>query len=415
MPYALQARWIVPVDRPPIAGGIVSVADGRIVALGENVSGRPPTDLGDVALLPGLVNAHTHLEFSLLERPLGTPRMPFADWIREVIAWRRALAEQLAGEAQGIQAYRRKAIAAGLAESRQAGVVAIGEIAMPGCGVDAYTLVPEVSVTALLELLSTAEERVAALLELAEAHIAAATAAGVRAGLSPHATYTVHPQLLRRCCALSAAEQIPVAMHIAESRPELELLASQSGPLVELLIQLGAWRGAALPPAVRPMDFLETLQNAHRALVIHGHYLDEEEIELIAARREQMSVVYCPRTHAYFGHDPYPLRRMLHAGVRVAVGTDSRASNPDLSILAELRQIAAGQGSPTSAEILKMGTLAAAEALGIDSDYGSIAVGKKAQFVVAPILERRKDPAEQVLRLETPVFPWPPVRRSSAS
>ena len=410
MTYALQARWIVPIDRPPMEGGIVTVADGKIVAVGENISGRPPTDLGDVALLPGFVNAHTHLEFSLLERPLGSPGMPFPDWIREVIAWRRSREEQLAAEAEGIQAYRRKAIAAGLAESRKAGVVAIGEIAMPGCGIDAYAQVPEVSVVALLELLSTAEERVTPLIELAEAHLAAANAAGVRAGLSPHATYSVHPQLLRRTCALSAAEQIPVAMHIAESRPELELLASHRGPLMELLSQLGAWRAAALPPAARPMDFLESLQNAHRAVVIHGNYLDEDEIELIAARREQMSVVYCPRTHAFFGHDPYPLRQMLRAGVRVAVGTDSRASNPDLSILAELRHIASSQARPSGAEILKMGTLSAAEALGIDADYGSITPGKNAQFVAVPIFNRRLVPVEQVLRDDIPAYPWPPTQ-----
>src|SRR5688572_12425438 len=98
-PYALQARWLVPVDRPPIAGGIITVADGRIAAVGENTSGRPPTDLGDVALLPGFVNAHTHLEFSLLDAPLGTPHMAFPDWIAEVVAWRRRLAEEFTGNA----------------------------------------------------------------------------------------------------------------------------------------------------------------------------------------------------------------------------------------------------------------------------------------------------------------------------
>jgi len=88
-PVALRARWVFPVTRPPIDGGLVTVGGGRILAVGQNTSGQPPRDLGDVALLPGLVNAHTHLEFSQLQQPLGQPGMGFADWIRCVIEWRR--------------------------------------------------------------------------------------------------------------------------------------------------------------------------------------------------------------------------------------------------------------------------------------------------------------------------------------
>jgi cytosine/adenosine deaminase-related metal-dependent hydrolase len=165
-----------------------------------------------------------------------------------------------------------------------------------------------------------------------------------------------------------------------------------------------------MPTGARPLDYLETLQNAHRALVIHGNFLTSEEIEFIGARRDRMSVVYCPRTHAYFRRWLYPLAEMLRAGVRIAVGTDSRASNPDLSILAELRHIASRTPRPGPAEILKLGTLAAAEALGIDADYGSIAVGKRAQFVALPIIERRRDPCRQVLEHEMPPLPWPPAQ-----
>src|SRR5262245_43161177 len=87
--FAIRARWVYPVDRPPIDGGIVTIAAGRIVAVGENTSGQPPHDLGDVALIPGLMNAHTHLEFSLLRQPLGRPGTPFAKWIRQVIEFLR--------------------------------------------------------------------------------------------------------------------------------------------------------------------------------------------------------------------------------------------------------------------------------------------------------------------------------------
>src|SRR5687768_13336260 len=131
-PRALRARWVVPIDRPPIDGGLVTLAGGQIVAVGENQSGRPPIDLGDVALLPGLVNAHTHLEFSLLDCPLGQPGMAFPAWIGSVIEHRRAKTKSLMIETDGFQRFRRRAAEKGLAELRAAGTAAVGEIATPG-------------------------------------------------------------------------------------------------------------------------------------------------------------------------------------------------------------------------------------------------------------------------------------------
>jgi cytosine/adenosine deaminase-related metal-dependent hydrolase len=125
---------------------------------------------------------------------------------------------------------------------------------------------------------------------------------GLRPGLSPHAPYTVSPQIVQSVCQLSAAERFPVAMHLAESREELELLATHRGRLVEVLQSLSAWHPEALPMGLRPLDYLQWLATAQRALVIHGNYLASDEIEFLAGHHEQMSVVYCPRTHAYFAH-----------------------------------------------------------------------------------------------------------------
>src|SRR5205823_8486807 len=135
----------------------------------------------------------------------------------------------------------------------------------------------------------------------------------------------------------------------------------------------------------RPLDYLQTLATAHRALVIHGNYLAADEIQLLAAHRDCMSVVYCPRTHAYFGHEHYPLEAMLAAGVRVAVGTDSRASNPDLRLFEELREIARRHSAVSPEAVLQMGTLAGAEALGIAHEYGSITPGKRARLAVVTL------------------------------
>jgi aminodeoxyfutalosine deaminase len=370
---AYRARWVVPIDQPPLAGGIVTILGDRITAVGKNDSGQPPHDLGDVALLPGLVNAHTHLEFSLLQQPLGHEGISFADWIGEVVKYRRECgAEQ-----------PRTAVQKGLTESWNAGVVAIGEIATPGSVVEKIIVHEPVSVVAFLELLGLGSERVEPLLQMAQLHLKTLRD-GIFPALSPHAPYTVHPDLLRAACQLSSSHQVPLAMHLAETRDELELLAVHAGPLVEVLQSLNAWRPEVLPKDLRPLDYLHTLATATRALVIHGNYLTRDEIEFLATH-ECLSLVYCPRTHAYFRHDPYPLPKMLTAGVRVAVGTDSRASNPDLCLFEELRHIAHHHPAVPPEQILRMGTLAGAQSLGFAERLGTIAPGKSACLTVVPL------------------------------
>jgi cytosine/adenosine deaminase-related metal-dependent hydrolase len=196
---------------------------------------------------------------------------------------------------------------------------------------------------------------------------------------------------MRKVCELSAQERFPVAMHLAESLAELELLASQSGPLVEQLQSMKAWHPGAIPRGIQPRNYLELLASAHRALVIHGNFLNDGDWQLLASRRDRMSVVYCPRTNSYFRHGRYPLAEMLAAGVRVAIGTDSLATNPDLSLLAELRHIAREHPAVPPEEVLNLGTLAGAKALGLGDRLGSIAPGKEASLVVVS-LDSAADP-----------------------
>ncbi len=186
----------------------------------------------------------------------------------------------------------------------------------------------------------------------------------VRLGVSPHAPYTVHPEFLTLCVRKAWEKKIPLAHHLAESREELMLLRAGCGPFVKLLQDFDAWDPDAIPFGSRPLDYLMSLANSHRALVIHGNYLDDDEIGFLAAHAEKMSIVYCPRTHAYFQHDPYPLAKMIAAGVNVAIGTDSRASNPDLSVLADMRFAAKQHPLVPLATLLRMITSNAAKALG---------------------------------------------------
>ncbi len=382
-PFALKARYLFPIEGPPIPDGELTMADGRIVAVGENVSGSPPRDLGNVALLPGLINAHTHLEFSDLSAPLGQPGVAFADWIASIVSRRR---EQSA--AADWPQLRYRAVERGLGEVERTGTVAVGEIAPPGWPEATFQARP-VDGTVFLELLGLAQERVEPLLAQAAEHAAGAAAQTKwRAGLSPHAPYTVHPELLARMCPLCRQYRVPLAMHLAETREELELLQSGSGLLVPMLQSFNAWHPDAIPRGSRPLDYLRIMAQSHRALVVHGNYLAPDEIAFLGARTARMSVVYCPRTHAYFGHEPYPLPSLLAAGVNVAIGTDSRASNPDLSLWEELRYIHQHFGGLAPADVLRMGTINGAVALGVDADFGSLTPGKSARLAVVPLPDR---------------------------
>lgn len=382
------ARWVFPGDAPPIPWGRVIVEGGRIVSIDQH-SARPDAILlPECALLPGLVNAHTHLEFSDLARPMGDAGGSFSRWLRDVIAVRRQEAEQRGAVPEVVKAEKSAAVAKGEQESRSLHVRLVGEIATPG-GPQEYWQsqttenLPDASllqVTAFLELLGLSPERQPALLELAEQYLSSmASRQGpvrILPGLSPHAPYTISIEFLSQLCQLATKYNVPVAMHLAESWEELELLRSHSGELTELLRMLGAWYPGAVPRGLEPHDFLAVLATAPRALVVHGNFLTTEDWKFLAEHRERMSVVYCPRTHAYFSHGPYPLREMLTSSVRVALGTDSRASNPNLSLWEEMQYVARQHPQVSAEEVLRAGTLSGAEGLGLERDFGTITVGK---------------------------------------
>ncbi len=411
--FVLRARYVFPVAGDPVPDGLLAVERGRIAWLGASParpSGRWPRvqDLGNVAILPGLVNAHSHLDFSDLSSRLGDRGISLPDWIRQAIAYR------------GRTPDLRHAVACGLRESLSCGVTLLGDIVQPGCAAgdagvppasstgpqDACVITP--SLTALIELIAPTGQRVTEAIELARTHLRThrpdADASGWEPGLAPHAPYSVHPSLLTTVVEISAAERAPVAMHLAESAEELELLRHGTGPMRNLLEELGAGDAAAIPGGSRPIDYLRLLAKADRALVIHGNYLDGEEIALLAASAARMAAVYCPRSHDWFAHRAYPLQQMLAAGVLVALGTDGRGSSPDLSILAEMRFAAGGHPGVRYGVILTMGTLAGARALGREREAGSLEPGKRADLAVVALPDRdAADPHELLFESDGPV------------
>jgi cytosine/adenosine deaminase-related metal-dependent hydrolase len=365
-PLELRARYIFPVSGPPIVGGAITIVGQRLAAVLQTASSRA-VDLGDVAIIPGLVNAHTHLEFSSLDAPLGHSGMEFTDWIRNVIAHRRA-SPPPAG-----------AIAQGAAECIRAGTTALGEISTQHHFSNAE--LPSVDLTDFAEVICLDRGRIMEVVGATRSKLESSRPADHhRPGISPHAPYTVHVELLDRLVDLAAKRGAPLAMHLAESPAELELLATGGGPFRTLLEEVGVWQPGAIAEQARPLDYLQVLARAPRSLVVHGNYLDAEEIELLAGHRERMAVVYCPRTHAFFGHPRHPLPKLLQAGARVALGTDGRSSNPDLSLLAELRFAAGRFAGIAPRQFLRMATLDGAAALGIDDWTGSLEAGKFADL-----------------------------------
>ena len=170
------------------------------------------------------------------------------------------------------------------------------------------------------------------------------------------------------------------------------LLRAGRGPFVQLLEDFDAWDPDAIPFGSRPLDYLMTLAKSHRAMVIHGNYLDDDEIGFLAAHAENMAVVYCPRTHAYFQHDPYPLGKMIAAGANVAIGTDSRASNPDLSVLADMRFAATQHPFDSAGDAAANDHRQCRESAGRDDEIGTITPGKLADLAIMQL--PRHDAAE---------------------
>ena len=362
--YSLRAALLFPIHKPPKEDVWVNVRDGQITSIGP-AEEKVRYDPGDCAVLPGLVNAHAHLEFSDLETPLGKGEMPLAEWIGEVLAWRTSR--------ERTTTHQR--VTEGISQSVAAGVIAIADIVSEK---ESFTDTP-LYYRAFQELIATNDEQVAIAIEKIHSFDAEKNESS-QYGLSPHAPYSVAKPIWEKVVARASASNVPLAVHLAETRDELIFLATGEGRFDELLRKRGVHDFA--PAGKDPLSFLKILAAAPNTLIAHGNYLRDEEIKFLAHHNDRFTVVYCPRTHAYFGHDPYPLESMLDAGVQVAIGTDGRGSNPDLSLWREMQHIAQTHPAVSGEAILQMGTLAGACGLGLADRIGTLKSGKEASLAV---------------------------------
>lgn len=354
----LSARWIVPVTSEPIHGGWVKIENGQVVAIGSGPAPGPSQNLGDVAVLPGLVNAHTHLEFSDCTGTVGVPGITLPEWIGQVVSTRQA----------ADVTRRSEAIEIGLRELASTGTCLVGEITTLPCGYPADT--HGIDLVSFAEVLGLSSDRGKERLEVAKTYLGL----DPHSGVSPHAPYSTSLETLEACLQLATNEHRSLAMHVAESPYERELLQTGTGPFAEALQSMGVWRDDMFPWPQNPfLSLIERLAQAPRALLVHANDLNETEIAKLA-QYPQMTVVYCPRTHHFFKYDRHPVAKMLSLGVRVALGTDSKASNPDLNLWRETQFLWQHRIDIDPQSVLQMATWSGSQALG-RNDLGCIRPG----------------------------------------
>lgn len=400
---SLRARYVFPVEGPPIADGVVAVDGGRIEWVGPARERAADLNLGNMAIIPGLVNAHTHLELSRM--PGDVPPAPGASqdevaWLREVTLRRisGAWAPSYAGNVER-----------NLAASIEVGTTLVADITTAGASWGAIAAAPTRAVV-FAEVIGLKRHR--GLQTSGEAWKWLGTidhegqvAANARPGLSPHAPYSTAGWLYHN----AAGSRLPLTTHLAEMPEELRLLEHRDGPLRAFLEEIGAWDDDWDPIGPRPADYIRKgeLRDADW-LVAHGTYIQPSDFwqfrPQASSNGRRVAVAFCPRTNARFGHHAHPYRALLEKGAIVCLGTDSLASSPTLSVLDEMRFLHASDDSLSGELILTMGTLFGAWALRAETAAGSLRPGKSADFAVVKLPERDEaDPHMLLLESDLPV------------
>lgn len=380
-----RSRTVVTMDGPPIADGAVVVQAERIAAVGawpevrQRFTSEPVTDLGERTLLPGLINAHCHLDYSTLRHAI-LPQASFADWIGRINAVKRTL------HADDYLA----AIARGLAESRRWGTTTLFNVeSFPEL---MWKMAPPLLRTwwfyEMIDVRQPAptEELVAGVLLFFQEDRPGWLGGH---GLSPHAPYTASPELYRLARDCARRHGMPWTTHLGESRDERAMFLEAKGPLHDFLKGLG-----------RPMTDCGGGRSAlaqltangalgPECLAVHLNHLEEADFALLApgAPLAGLNVVHCPLSHRYFGHDRFPLERLHALGANLCIGTDSPASDGSFSVLAELRALSQAVPALSPRELLTMATLNPARAIGLAGRLGCIRPGALADLVAAPLGE----------------------------
>lgn len=369
-----RAAWVLPIAAPPMRYGWVATEGERIAGIGDSTHEPPAvaqvTDLGRSVILPGLVNAHTHLELSWMQGRLP-PSSSMPSWAAQLLALRAGVDEEPAGPM--VEALR---------AVRAAGTSVVGDITntlgsyepLAGSGLSAALFHELFGFNAddPDRVVQNARERLARLVPNR----------WLRTGVVPHAPYSVSPDLLKAIAAVSGGG--PMSVHLAESAEEVQFLRDGTGAWREMLGRLGVWNERWEPPGCGPVEYLERLGLVSN-LLIAVHCVQATGADLRRLGAAGATVVTCPRSNRWTGAGTPPVESFYAAGVRVAIGTDSLASVDDLSVFSELAELRRLAPAIPAARLLESATRHGADALGFGRDFGTLDPGKRADLIAVRV------------------------------
>lgn len=387
-----RASWVLPISGPPLRDAWVSVSDGLVTEVGTGRAPSPVVELGDVALLPGLVNAHTHLELSWMAG-LVPPAGSMDEWIKTLLSVRRA------GPAGGDETVV-TAMTRAVGDILDTGTALVGDISNSLMSVPVFAA-RELACVVFHEILGFNPADPQAMVRDAQERRRVSLKRPLRSfqgvadpkrpqrsfsdtpdvfsAVVGHAPYSTAPALFAEIAAQHQGPA-PLSVHIAESAEEVEFLHTGQGPMRTLLETLGVWTGAWQVPRCGPLEFLKRLGYLKPGtLLVHGVHLTVRELE--QARDAEAVIVTCPRSNTWVGGGVPPIARFYGAGVPVAIGTDSLASAETLNMFDELAALRRLAPEVDAAQLLDSATRVGAEALGFGQHYGTISPGRQAQLV----------------------------------
>jgi cytosine/adenosine deaminase-related metal-dependent hydrolase len=365
---------------PVIEDGAVVIQADRIVAVARWADLQPHLtervkDLGDVVLMPGLINAHCHLDYTAMAGKISPPRS-FADWIKAIVTFK----------SQWIAAEFTASWKAGAAMLLRSGTTTVADVeAMPELPPAMWKETPlrVISFRELIQLKDPTEQFV----QRAIAEWGSWPGSEGRIGLSPHAPYTTTAELLSVAAHEARKRKWLLTTHVAESEQEFEMFLYKHGPLYDWLKSQRDMSDCGQGSSIRHLEHADYLGD--NLLAVHVNYLWRDDAAVLG--KYGVSVVHCPRSHDYFRHLLFPRRELTNAGVNVCLGTDSLASAakmrgklPELSMFAEMRAFSAKHTEVEPKEILQMATVNAAKALKREDELGVLREGARADVIVVP-------------------------------
>ncbi len=376
------ASHVLPVSSPPIAGGAVAVENGLIAAVGtltelRAASGAPVMNLPGCVIMPGLVNAHTHLELThfpawKVRKQLDYLPKTYVEWIQQVVKIKRSL---LPGELE-------LSVREGLRLSIESGTTAVGEILTDFSLAPLYGSSP-LTGRLFLEALGYDPLLCDALLARLRESLETERRGGFLRGVSPHTPHTVSKQLFQDLQAIAGLLGIPKAVHLSETAEEVSFMHDSTGAIANVFFPMVHWEGY-LPAPMRTTStgYLDGLGILDRStLAIHAVHVTPADVAILKERG--VSVVLCPRSNERLFVGCAPHRLLKNAGIPLALGTDSLASNDSLSLLDEIRFLQQTASDAFDAEeLFAMATVGGARALGIENSAGTLEAGKRADFLV---------------------------------